>query len=661
MGNWSRQLKNLLLEHRLPKNPLPKNMARTRMMASSNPAAAARYTPGSWLGVVRSGTVVLLPQDSAPALVDSLWELLAAGPEVHEVLDAVTSASGGSLARLPWFAIVAGNGSIQVFLRGEIDLTVDLPAGPVELSGRDVTTWTERRFARADGFSLTVPGAATAGASGAGSDLQPDLPLADGVVLLQGLRMDFAGATGRADAPAVPASATAAAVAADPTGVDLTPDAEAAVEDEVLAAAEADIAAGLGDHGASAETVLEFPGEDSERDGTLNEVPEPSAEPEPEPSAEPEPEPSAEPEPAPEPEPAEQELTSSYDHLWEQTVMRNIEDAAVREDPDADSEPAVESANDGSAGDESTGAEPAPGHIPEAAPAADVSTEDKEGDEAEYAPAPEPPAAPRPAVHTGLIDSVPWHTGGDRPSSSSPSSASAARPSPAPSPVPGALLPPTAPQAPGPQAADPQASAAQTPGRQRPDAQPDADADHDGQTIMKGDLAGARPAGAQRPSTGPDTGPSTGPLVLARVCPQGHANPSTYAQCGRCGDPLPGDGVQVRRPRLGRMRLSTGELIDLDQSLVVGRQPSVSRVQGAVMPKLIQVASPSGDISRSHVEVRLEGWHVMLCDLKATNGTVLVREGQPPRRLAQGEMAILLDGDIAEVGDGISLRFEEIP
>lgn len=180
---------------------------------------------------------------------------------------------------------------------------------------------------------------------------------------------------------------------------------------------------------------------------------------------------------------------------------------------------------------------------------------------------------------------------------------------------------------------------------------------------MKGDLAGpgALPDGAARPSTGPAAAPATGPMVLARVCPQGHANPSTYAQCGRCAQPLPGEGVQVRRPRLGRMRLSSGELVDLDQSLIVGRQPSVSRVQGGVMPRLVQVASPSGDISRSHVEVRLEGWHVMLCDLKATNGTVLVREGQPPRRLAQGEMAILLDGDIAEVGDGISLRFEEIP
>jgi pSer/pThr/pTyr-binding forkhead associated (FHA) protein len=118
--------------------------------------------------------------------------------------------------------------------------------------------------------------------------------------------------------------------------------------------------------------------------------------------------------------------------------------------------------------------------------------------------------------------------------------------------------------------------------------------------------------------------------------------------------------VQVPRPRLGRLRLSTGDVIDLDESLVIGRQPSVSRVQGGVMPRLVQVASPGGDISRSHVEVRLEGWHVMLCDLKATNGTVLIREGQPPRRLAQNEMAIVLDGDIAELGDDVSLRFEEI-
>lgn len=589
-------------------------------MSGSNPAAAARYTPGSWLGVVRSGTVVLLRPDSPPALVQSLWELLATVPEAHEVLDAVSSASGGSLARLPWFAIVANRGAVQVFLRGGIDLTVDLPSGPVELSGRDVTTWTERRFAAADGFSLTVPGAESAGAPGAAQDL----PLADGVVLLQGLRVDLPGAAAQDISPAVPAAAVPAAA-----------EEVAAPEDDILAAAEADIAAELSEHGASAETVLGFPGEDLELDGTLHGEPEPLTEPETEPETEPaghEPEPSGPQEPAA-PETADQEPTGTYDHLWEQTVMRNIEDAAVREDPDA--EPAAGSAS----------TDPAPETAPDPEPVAAL-----EAAEPEAAPAPAPPAAPRPPS-TGLIDSVPWHTGGDRPSSTASRTPGQTAPPTAPSPLTAAPLPPSAPQAGSPQRV------------QLPAAQPETDADHDGQTIMKGDLAGhgPRPDSAQRPSTGPAAEPATGPMVLARVCPQGHANPSTYAQCGRCGQPLPGEGVQVRRPRLGRMRLSSGELVDLDQSLIVGRQPSVSRVQGAVMPRLVQVASPSGDISRSHVEVRLEGWHVMLCDLKATNGTMLVREGQPPRRLAQGEMAILLDGDIAEVGDGISLRFEEIP
>jgi hypothetical protein len=188
-----------------------------------------------------------------------------------------------------------------------------------------------------------------------------------------------------------------------------------------------------------------------------------------------------------------------------------------------------------------------------------------------------------------------------------------------------------------------------------------AEGDHDGQTVLKSALPapGAQQTG-QKPESGQGVAAGNGPLVLARVCPGGHANPPTSGQCFTCGAPLPDVASQVPRPRLGRLRLSTGELIDLEQSLVIGRQPSVSRVQGGTMPRLVQVASPGGDISRSHVEVRLEGWHVMLCDLKATNGTVLIREGQPPRRLAQNEMAIILDGDIAELGDDVSLRFEEI-
>jgi hypothetical protein len=239
-------------------------------------------------------------------------------------------------------------------------------------------------------------------------------------------------------------------------------------------------------------------------------------------------------------------------------------------------------------------------------------------------------AAGAPVLPVGMIDSVPWL---HQPASGQPTSAQ-----------PG---PPAAPSF----AAVPTAS----PGPAQPwDAE---DPDHDGQTVMRSDLPSLAPAPAPASLDGR---PPTGPLVLARVCTQGHASPPSHAACSVCGEALHGEARQVGRPRLGRMHISTGEVIELDHSLIVGRQPSVSRVNGGGMPRLVQVRSASGDISRSHVEIRLEGWEVLLVDLKATNGTTLVREGQAPRRLAQGDQAIVRDGDIAELGDGISLLFEGI-
>jgi FHA domain len=346
------------------------------------------------------------------------------------------------------------------------------------------------------------------------------------------------------------------------------------------------------------------------------------------------------------------EMTSSYDHLWERTVVRSIEDAAVREDPEAAQPEAQEQVQDheaaglraaagNPAGKSSEAGPPDAPARPEESPAAaavvganGAATVDAPPAVVLDAPFAASPGPARPAPG-GLIDSVPWRT-------ADAGSAPAAPP---------AVHPPVLPAVPAAASGVPLIPAAEA-------GPAEFDGDHDGQTVMKGSLG--RPA-AQPVREVKDVSAATGPLVLARLCPRDHANPPTSATCAACGAGLLPDAVQVARPRLGRMRISTGDVVDLDQSLVIGRQPSVSRVQGGVMPRLVQVASPGGDISRSHVEVRLEGWHVMLCDLKATNGTVLVREGQPPRRLAQNEMAILLDGDIAELGDNISLRFEEIP
>ncbi|MDR6416171.1 FHA domain-containing protein [Pseudarthrobacter sulfonivorans] len=643
----------------------------------STEMATANYTTGTWLGLVRSRTAVFLGPGTPPALVQSIWDLLEGAPEVHEVLHAVTSSFGVSLAQIPSFGIVDSRDALRVFLRGDMDLTVQLPAGPVELNGRDVTTWTERRLDLPEWYRLTVAGDTQAGQV---------LPLTEGVVLLQSLTVGLTAALpGEPAAPAVvnlQAQAAAVAPEAAPapelvpgselvpdTGVDrgpavkpgilvgpgaepapatdtdeeadlapahlpaadsvvpereAGPDAEPAPERNSAAgpaqepeANSARSGSGNNELEVSAETVMGLLDDDSHYAG---ESPEPGREAEPGPAADTGHPTDSEPASHADQAPAH-ELTGTYDHLWEKTVVRRIEDAAVRDDPDeaaASSSPQVDTpAADAEAG--TSGLPVAAQHAPDVinpAPPAPAP------------PAPVPATIPATGLGSGLIDSVPWRTAaGNAPAAQVPSS----------------FLPPVqAPvQAPAPDtAADPAGF----------------DGDHDGHTIMKSDLAGiaAHPAAVAEPDAG------AGPLVLARVCDRGHSNPPTHAQCAACSLPLPSDAVQVARPRLGRMRVSSGELVDLDQSLVIGRQPSVSRVQGGVMPRLVQVSSPSGDISRSHVEVRLEGWHVMLCDLKATNGTVLVREGQQPRRLAQNEMAILLDGDIAELGDDISLRFEEI-
>ncbi|RKO24850.1 FHA domain-containing protein [Pseudarthrobacter phenanthrenivorans] len=595
--------------------------------------AGTSYVPGTWLGILRSRTAVLLGPDTPPVMARAVWDLLASKPQVHEVLHALTSSSGGSLTKIPSFGILDFSGTLRVFLRGDLDLAVELPDGLVELDGRDVTTWNERRFALAGSCRLTVPGA--------GPGDRPELPLGEGTVLLQSLSIALAPGLQELQ-PAQPAPAAVPVNSAGIADIHPAEPANADVQDTTIAP----------EQEASAETVLGLPDDDTHLDGAA-----PAQDPSVTGGRDATGQGTAGQDTAGQGTAGQDtagqggnDQTTSYDHLWERTVMRSIEDAAVRDETETDQAliPGAIRAVQGGV------------QLPIAAPddtSAPVDADAPAGtEEEEAAPAaasaPQPAAPVRPAAV--LIDSVPWRTGtGTTPVAGTTPGAGTVRGA---GTTPGED--PATPQAPAP--ASPPNTAGPAAGtaadRQHP-AFTAFDGDHDGQTVLKSNVG---TAGGHSASVAADDA-AGGPTVLARVCSQGHANPPTRAQCAGCGAALLPDAVQVPRPRLGRVRVSTGELLDLDQSLVIGRQPSVSRVQGGSMPRLVQVPSPEGDISRSHVEVRLEGWHVMLCDLKATNGTVLVREGQPPRRLAQNEMAILLDGDIAELGDNISLRFEEIP
>ncbi|WP_458116810.1 FHA domain-containing protein [Arthrobacter sp. D2-10] len=603
--------------------------------------SVVRYLPGEeWLCVVRSGVVVMVPATTAADVLDRLWSRLGETPNLQAILPIVAGGFGQGLDSMPPFGVVSYTDRLHVLLRGEVRLSVanDDGAAPLELSGEYVTTWTERML---DGGARHFSMSAGAPAGLPGADLEGSaLPLEAGVVRSASVSVGLSGSGGAPTVTAEPAPiepVRAEAAPVEPAPFLLPPSQPAALEPAEEEDPEHAITGALeAEESATINPSLYL---------TFNDEPEPR--PEPEPETEPEPEP----EPGPEPEEDPELNTTGYDHLWDQTVVRRVEDAAVRpaEDDDAEEAPVGEPA--GQDAHATTGSGAHAGAQPAEAPAQPEVSQSKVsqpelsrpdvsqvGDSfPQSAPLTEATPVPLPAPGQ-LIDSVPWAR-----KSAEPPKASAV---PASSPIPPMRGP-----------AVPAAPVSIPPGPAGPGVPPDGlDLDdHDGQTIMRSELESPAPTSVQ-PS--PEPRPGTGPLVLARLCPQGHANPPEASACGVCSQPVDGEPREVRRPSLGTMRISTGEVVELDQSIVIGRQPSVSRVQGRGMPKLVQVTSAGGDISRSHAEVRLDGWHVLLCDLKATNGTVLIRQGQPPRRLGEGETAFLLDGDVAQLGDDVFLRFE---
>ncbi|WP_246540526.1 FHA domain-containing protein [Microbacterium flavum] len=121
------------------------------------------------------------------------------------------------------------------------------------------------------------------------------------------------------------------------------------------------------------------------------------------------------------------------------------------------------------------------------------------------------------------------------------------------------------------------------------------------------------------------------------------------------------EGIPPRRPTRGRIVLSTGRVVELERPVVIGRRPKSTRTSGADLPTLVAVDSPDQDISRSHVEIRAEGEHVLATDLDTTNGTLLLRGGQDPVRLHPSEPTMVVTGDVLDLGDGVTVTFEDLP
>ena len=184
-----------------------------------------------------------------------------------------------------------------------------------------------------------------------------------------------------------------------------------------------------------------------------------------------------------------------------------------------------------------------------------------------------------------------------------------------------------------------------------PVAQPVDDGDHDGATIS---LAQAR---AMRGDLATDL-PSALPSELAETeVPAPISAVPVSSVPGVTEEP-----AAVAAPAVGpRIRLSSGQVVALDRTVVIGRRPRATRSSGSTLPHLVAVDSPQQDISRSHLEIRPETDAVVVLDLHTTNGSTLLRPGSDPVRLHPGEQTIVVTGDVIDLGDGVTVAFEELP
>lgn len=126
------------------------------------------------------------------------------------------------------------------------------------------------------------------------------------------------------------------------------------------------------------------------------------------------------------------------------------------------------------------------------------------------------------------------------------------------------------------------------------------------------------------------------------------------------GDAMPGPLAvpAAQAPAPAKMHLSTGLVVTLNRSVLLGRAPQVSRAANSEIPRLVTVASPNQDISRTHAEVRMDGTDVLVTDLHSTNGVILLVDGTGPRRLHPGEPAVVDPGVTVDLGEGITFTVE---
>ena len=676
------------------------------------------WTPGGYpAAVTERGIFVLEPGHEA--LAQRFWELMLDGADLSVLLQELTSAFAANLASLPGFvAIIDEAGGAHIAVRGAFEVVVDGPEGPTSVAGGNVITWSEYRFRTHSGWRIATPVDGLAPEETPWQALSAVLPvstLASGTVGEVG-SVGASPIVSRVESEDRPGLDEAAVPAPSGTPIDeVGPATSAPVhspekEEDERPLALSSPSSSQGEP--AGETLVVVEDDDSpaaaffaaaavpffEEAPLGSDVPAPLADDESDEPGEPG-------------EPGDPPSTSHHD--WDAPAAEASDQAENTGEetqiPWYDREEETEESSPGDDRDSSGDAQPdpepgeeqvsvpaidaAPGYAPgeqgsedcvspyeylyddvtragtvEDAAVRHVRNSDVIDDDPVPVPPPHGPLTgteqeaeqePTPALSSSL------------PISSVPLTVTPTQPEPPIDVPPGGFFIDSVPGF----SSDARSTPTATPSAAyRRFMKATADGDHDGMTTLPQrarelrDYArhvnsepdeSSQAASAQASPAAHSSPAAIGPQVLAVLCEQGHPNATHASSCRICSSPLGSTAVTVPRPSLGRIILSTGEEVALDQDIIIGRRPRSSAGADRQPARLVIVPSPRKQISRSHCELRIDDWDVRLHDLGSNNGTYLTRPGQAPVRLDENVPTVLKPGDVVELGEEISFRMEE--
>lgn len=126
--------------------------------------------------------------------------------------------------------------------------------------------------------------------------------------------------------------------------------------------------------------------------------------------------------------------------------------------------------------------------------------------------------------------------------------------------------------------------------------------------------------------------------------------------------PIPGQEMApevVARP-VAALVFSTGDVVAVDRTVLVGRAPEARRFASHDQPHVVTVPSPQQEISSTHLEIRpgagADHGSAIATDLGSTNGTVLALPGLDAEELKPGIAVSLVPGAVLDLGDGVTIQ-----